>query len=46
MGQWTVWVGGTEVTDYYINKETAEQLAASYVANGHDDVIIERKAEV
>lgn len=38
--KYTVWVGGTEVLDYYVDRETAEQKAKQYTDEGYDDVII------
>lgn len=38
--KYTVWVGGTEVTDQYLDKSKAEEIAQSYIANGYDDVQI------
>ena len=38
---YTVWAGGTEVCDEYLNSlEDAQRLADEYRDNGHDDVII------
>ena len=38
---YTVWVGGTEVCDEYLNSlEDAQRLADEYRDNGYDDVII------
>ncbi len=41
MTEYTVWVGGTEVTDCYVDKETADRLKEIYESEGYDDVIIE-----
>ena len=41
---YTVWVGGTEVNDYYMTKEYAESTAKTFIADGYDDVIIEEIA--
>ena len=38
---YTVWVGGSEVNDHYLNKETADALALEYAEAGYDDVIVE-----
>lgn len=38
---YTVWVGGTEVNDYYLTKEQADNLAFEYEVDGYDDVIVE-----
>lgn len=37
---YTVFVGGTEVTAFYLSKEQAEQLAQDYIDEGYDDVAI------
>lgn len=42
MKEYTVWVGGIEVNDYYLTKEEAESLAFKYKDDGYDDVIIEK----
>ena len=39
---WTVWVGGIEVNDYYLTKEEADDLADEYRADGYDDVVVEQ----
>jgi antirestriction protein ArdC len=39
--QYTVWVGGTEVTDNYLTKIEAEEIAQGYINDGYDDVQIE-----
>ena len=39
--EFTVWVGGVEVTDCYVDKETAERICQSFVDDGYDDVIVE-----
>ena len=39
---YTVWVGGTEVNDYYFdNIHEARLLARSYVSKGYADVYVE-----
>jgi hypothetical protein len=35
--QWTVWVGGVEVNDYYMTETDAQKLADEYKAAGYDD---------
>ncbi len=40
---YTVWVGGTEVTDYYLTKEVANQIADVFVANGYTDVQVRKE---
>jgi len=39
---YTVWVGGVEVNDYYLEKDEAERLAQIYRDDGYDDVVIEK----
>lgn len=36
----TVWVGGSEINDYYLTRGQAETLAAEWRAKGHDDVAV------
>lgn len=40
--KYSVWVGGVEVNDYYLNLEQAENLADEYIVDDHGDVVIER----
>lgn len=41
MMNYTVWAGGVEVCDEYLNSlEAAQRLADEYCDNGYDDVII------
>ena len=41
MMNYTVWAGGTEVCDEYLNSlEDAQRLADEYRDEGYDDVII------
>ena len=42
MNKYTVWAGGVEVNQYYITKIEAEKLAAIYIAEGYEDVYIEK----
>lgn len=35
---YTVYVGGEEVNDYYLSKDEAEEIAASWERDGYDDV--------
>jgi hypothetical protein len=42
---YTIWVGGTEVTDCYKTKEIAEAIAEEYISEGYDDVVIEEVAD-
>lgn len=39
---YTVWVGGTEVNDFYLSKDKADTLAQEYIDDNYDDVIIEK----
>jgi hypothetical protein len=38
---YTVWVGGVEVNDNYVNEETAKSIANYWESHGYDDVVIE-----
>ena len=38
---WTVWVGGTEVTDHLITYTSAKLLLDTYEKMGHKDVVIQ-----
>lgn len=42
MNRYTVWVGGVEANQYYLTKAEAEKLAAIYIAEGYNDVYIEK----
>lgn len=42
MDRYTVWCGGAELNDYYLNYVEATDLAESYVRQGYDDVVIEK----
>jgi len=44
---WTVWVGGTEVTNYYVDRDTADSILTDYLHKGYDqnDVWIEEVEE-
>lgn len=39
--KYTVWVGGAEVTNYLVTKQTAHDIANYWESQGHDDVEIE-----
>ena len=41
--QFTVWTGGTEVVDYYVDYEQALKIARNYVAEDYNDVSIQSK---
>jgi hypothetical protein len=42
---YTVWVGGTEVNDHYLDRDGALRLAQLYIDDGYDDVNIEEVKE-
>jgi len=41
--KWTVWVNGTQVTDNYVDRDTADNILTDYLHKGYDqnDVYIE-----
>ena len=39
MNNWTVFVGGVEVNDFYLSETEAKTLAQSYQNEGYDDAI-------
>ena len=39
--RYTVWVGGTEVNDFYLTKEKAEELYDGYIEREYYDTYIE-----
>lgn len=39
-GEYTVWVGGTEVTDHLLTQRAACVLAKNYLADGYDDIAV------
>ena len=39
--KWTVWVGGTEVNDYALTYEQAQELSEQYRLWGYDDVEVD-----
>ena len=39
---YTVWVGGVEVNDYYLSKKEAVKLSEIYEDRGYDDVVVEK----
>ena len=41
MSKWTVWVGGSEVNSYYLDKDQSESIAQAWKDKGYDDVIVE-----
>lgn len=38
---YTVWVGGSEINDYYLSLDEVQSLAKLYLDQGYDDVIIQ-----
>lgn len=38
---YTLWVGGIEVVDFYLEESKILELYNDYVADGYDDVVIE-----
>lgn len=41
---YSVFVGGMEVNDYYLNKEQAWDTAREWAGKGYDDVIVRKHA--
>jgi hypothetical protein len=39
---WTVWVGGTEVTDSLVTLRVAEIVSEFWLELGYDDVVLEK----
>jgi hypothetical protein len=42
MSKWTVWVGGTEVNDFYLTEAEAKEIAQAWKDKGYDEVVAER----
>ena len=40
--KYTVWVGGTEITDFFVTYAIAKELLKQYQALGYDDVAIQQ----
>ncbi len=40
--KYTVWVGGTEVTDHFVTMTTAKDIYANYREQGYKDVVIQQ----
>jgi len=40
--KYTVWVGGTEVTDHFVTMTTAKDIFADYIEQGYKDVVIQQ----
>jgi len=45
MGNWTVWVGGSEVNDHYLTYDKAKSIARFWKDEGYDDVKIQEVLE-
>ena len=43
--KYTVWVGGTEVTDYHVDFDIALSIALQWRGDGYEDVKIEQVSE-
>ena len=41
MKMYSVWVGGGEVNDYYIDRDEAERIAERWRDRGYDDVVVD-----
>jgi hypothetical protein len=41
--KYTVWVGGTEVTNNFITYAKAKEIYNTFIEQGYDDVIIESR---
>ena len=39
--KYTVWVGGTEITDFFVTYSIAKELHKQYEALGYNDVVIQ-----
>jgi hypothetical protein len=42
MQNYTVWVGGIEINDHYLNLKDAKELAEKYRLEGYRDIAIEK----
>ncbi len=38
---WTIWVGGSEVNNFYQTKEDAQRIAQIWKDDGYDDVRVQ-----
>lgn len=45
MDKYSVWVGGVEVSDYYLTNEQAQYLAKEYIKDGYRDVSISKEED-
>ena len=41
MNKWTVWVGGVEVNEYYLNEIEAHDVIKYWKDEGYDDAVME-----
>lgn len=41
MTKYTVWVGGSEISGYFLNKANADATADTWKDKGYDDVVVE-----
>lgn len=41
MNKWTVWVGGSEMSSYLLNREQAIAIASDWLNRGYEDVVVE-----
>jgi hypothetical protein len=41
MSNWTVWVGGGEINDYYLSETQAKDIAQAWIDKGYDEVVVE-----
>ena len=39
---YTVWIGGIEITDYLVSKQLANQIKNTWIAKGYSDCKIEK----
>ena len=35
--KYTIWIGGTEVTDYPVDRDTADEILMDYLDKGYDE---------
>ena len=43
MRVWSVWVGSSEMNDYYLSQQEAIRLAQHFIDENYDDVAIRRE---
>jgi hypothetical protein len=43
MDNYSVWVGGVEVNDYYLSLLEAQELAAQFTRDGYTDAIVRKE---